>query len=251
MVRMLLSKGASTDLNSVNAEGMSTLYQSAAGGHIDIVRFLLNSGANPSIQTMFGWAPLHWAAANGHLACVRALLTAGADLNPMSDTSKTPFDMATSSGQEEIAHILRQAGAKTAEEVLEATATKNQSDTFTSQKSLDNGEDETNSNVSSSEDDEFRFVSMLTAAVNSLEGWSFPSMHIKKKVAVFLDRDLDEVMRDLDIEEFVTDEDRNTWKASLEQAKMTEGISALLKDSVGLEGSVGERKDVEDGNVAM
>ena len=48
------------------------LYQAAAGGHVEQVRFLLEvCGANPSRQTRYGWAPLHWAAANSKTEVVR------------------------------------------------------------------------------------------------------------------------------------------------------------------------------------
>lgn len=79
---------------------------------------------NPSILTDFRWAPLHWAANNGHLEVVRELIDAGADVNPVSDQFKSPLDMAVEQGQTEVEEVLRVAGAKTAAEILEVKAGK-------------------------------------------------------------------------------------------------------------------------------
>ncbi|TVY53034.1 putative ankyrin repeat protein, partial [Lachnellula suecica] len=66
-----------------------SLYQAAAGGHLDEVKELLESGFNPSTRTVCDWCPLHWAANNDiehGLEIVRLLVRYGADVNQVSDT---------------------------------------------------------------------------------------------------------------------------------------------------------------------
>ena len=115
---MQLLRKAGANPNEQGPLGVTRLYEEAAGGHLENVRFLLAEGVNPSIQTEFGWAPLHWAAHNNHLDVVLELLRYKADPNPMSDQSTTPLDMARRAKRDLIAQILLDAGAKTAQELL-------------------------------------------------------------------------------------------------------------------------------------
>ena len=98
---------------------MSRLYNAAAWGNAEDVKFLLDCGVDPSLKTDYGWAPLHWAAHNGNLDCVHLLMDAGADLNTISDRSTTPLDQARIGGKDNIARILKGAGAKTASQVYQ------------------------------------------------------------------------------------------------------------------------------------
>jgi ankyrin repeat protein len=60
--------GASVD--AVDEDGYTALHVAAAAGRADVVRWLLDSGADPSIQAFDGRTALHAAAAVGHLeAC--------------------------------------------------------------------------------------------------------------------------------------------------------------------------------------
>ncbi|OQE37770.1 hypothetical protein PENCOP_c009G06650 [Penicillium coprophilum] len=116
---------AGADPNTTVLYGENKLYSSAAAGNLRTVRFLLRQGVNPSIKTDYGWTPLHWAAANGFPLCIDELRRAKADLNPISDVSKTPLDLAIERNQQDIAKTLRDAGAKTAREVVAETGGRN------------------------------------------------------------------------------------------------------------------------------
>ncbi|MEM1450377.1 MAG: ankyrin repeat domain-containing protein [Planctomycetota bacterium] len=79
----LLADGA--DPNGRSGE-TSLLCRAAAEGHAEIVRALLEAGADPSApdsvrRPELATTPLHAAAGSGHLACVEALLAAGADVH--------------------------------------------------------------------------------------------------------------------------------------------------------------------------
>ncbi len=45
---------------------MTPLIWAAAAGHLEIVKFLVENGANLHAQTCDGYTPLHYANANGH-----------------------------------------------------------------------------------------------------------------------------------------------------------------------------------------
>lgn len=63
-------------------EGTTALHLAAYGGHIDVVKFLINAGADVSAFDFPGLTALHWAAYKGHKDIVSLLLENGA--NPSS-----------------------------------------------------------------------------------------------------------------------------------------------------------------------
>ncbi|KAK5085748.1 hypothetical protein LTR05_005036 [Lithohypha guttulata] len=148
---------AGADPNMRDRQGVSVLYGAAAGGHIEVARYLLEVGVDPGSQTIYGWAPLHWAAADGHLEVVRLLVEAGANLNPLSDTSKTPLDLARSwkenPNRDLTVKLLVEAGAQSAQEVLASRATRKlgKSPLTSAEDDSEHDLDDDRSNVSSHE----------------------------------------------------------------------------------------------------
>ena len=60
---------------------MDALHIAVSEGYEDIVKLLLEMGANVSMQlTESGWTPLHLAAQHGRVDIARALLDAGANV---------------------------------------------------------------------------------------------------------------------------------------------------------------------------
>ena len=86
------------------------LHVAARRGSIGDVRFLLESGVNPSIATDDGRTPLH--KAFGHYSIVKLLLQYGANPSPLSNTGSTPLDIANRFRQLEVIKLLKKAGAK-------------------------------------------------------------------------------------------------------------------------------------------
>jgi ankyrin repeat protein len=67
-------------------QGWTGLHAAAKGGHGDVVRLLLEHGADPNAREGGdNTYALHWAAAHGHLEIVRALLDAGSDVHGTGD----------------------------------------------------------------------------------------------------------------------------------------------------------------------
>jgi len=75
-VQLLLANGAYIEATRSD-DGSTPLDTAAFNGHTDVVRLLLEKGANIEATT-----PLHTAAYNGHIGVVRLLLEKGANLRP-------------------------------------------------------------------------------------------------------------------------------------------------------------------------
>ena len=78
-------------------------------GHMDIVRLLLDAGAD--VIGAGGFAPLHEAASAGHAGIVRLLLERGAAVDSLDEEGRTALFFATGEGRGEAAKVLILAGA--------------------------------------------------------------------------------------------------------------------------------------------
>lgn len=79
-VRALIARGA--DVNaSEPSQNQDALMWAAAERHADVVRLLIEAGANPQAQTKKGFTALHFATREGDLATTRQLLAAGVNVN--------------------------------------------------------------------------------------------------------------------------------------------------------------------------
>ena len=79
VVRLLLEFGADKDLATI--EGGTALMLAAQEGHVEIARLLLDMGASKDLTTSNGTTALMLASGEGHLGVLQLLLKAGADKN--------------------------------------------------------------------------------------------------------------------------------------------------------------------------
>lgn len=82
LVRIMLNKGA--DPNAVNASGACGLHFACYrdSSSYNIAKILLQNGANPDIaETSYGCTPLHYCAGNGDIQFCKLLLSYGAQVN--------------------------------------------------------------------------------------------------------------------------------------------------------------------------
>ena len=79
-VRLLLARGADVNAREPH-QHQNALMWAAAERHADVVRTLIEAGADLTAQTTLGFTALHFAARVGDLATTRWLLEAGVDVN--------------------------------------------------------------------------------------------------------------------------------------------------------------------------
>ncbi|MCX6558445.1 MAG: ankyrin repeat domain-containing protein, partial [Candidatus Aminicenantes bacterium] len=79
LVKYLVERGA--DVNARDNGAMAPLHSVASRGHLDAAKLLLAAGARVDAETKGGWTALHLAAANGHTAMAALLLDKGAHLD--------------------------------------------------------------------------------------------------------------------------------------------------------------------------
>ena len=104
--------GAGADVNAkVTATQSTALMWAVSEAHGEVVRRLLDAGADPTVSTMKGFTALMFAARNGDVETARALIDAGVDINePSADgTHVLPFTLIH--GQADFAMFLIEEGA--------------------------------------------------------------------------------------------------------------------------------------------
>jgi uncharacterized protein len=106
MVEFLLKNGADVKTAARNAQKVTALHGAVARRDVEIVKMLLEAGADPNARQERGFAPLHDTAANGNAALVELLLKHGARADAKTDDGKTAGDMAAERGHKELAEKL-------------------------------------------------------------------------------------------------------------------------------------------------
>jgi ankyrin repeat protein len=106
VARYLVLKGADVNLPSNNGFHVYPIHSATAGSYNDIVRMLIENGAQVNVKQQAGATPLHSAAQNGNLELLILLLEKGAETNIRMEGGKLPSDLAREKGFEEISEIL-------------------------------------------------------------------------------------------------------------------------------------------------
>ncbi|MGL9757811.1 MAG: ankyrin repeat domain-containing protein [Wolbachia sp.] len=107
IVKVLLEKGA--NVNEKDFHGCTALHFAAKYGHVDIVEVLLKEGAKVDSVDQCKRTPLHNAAENGYANIVNALIKAGANVNEKDFHGCTALHVAARSGHEKTVKVLLQA----------------------------------------------------------------------------------------------------------------------------------------------
>lgn len=106
-LKYLIKAGAEVNSPSKNSLGVTPLQSAVAGGHLEIIRLLLEAGASPNVRERGGSTPLHTAAYNGDVEIVRSLIFGGADLEAVNGDHEKPLDIALKSGHDEVVKLLK------------------------------------------------------------------------------------------------------------------------------------------------
>lgn len=106
IARFLVLKGASVNVPSKNGFHVYPIHSAVAANQTDIVRTLIDGGAQVNVKQQSGVTPLHSAAQNGNLEILILLLENGADIGIRMEGGKLPADLAKEKGFDDIADIL-------------------------------------------------------------------------------------------------------------------------------------------------
>jgi len=82
---------SSRNINARFDDGQTPLHLASIMGHNAIAAYLLNDGADTSVQDSSGATPLHEAVRYGNVDIIYSLLAAGADVNAKDNLGKTPI----------------------------------------------------------------------------------------------------------------------------------------------------------------
>lgn len=107
-VAEVLIDAPATRVETRNLDDESPLMIAALKGHAAMVRRLITRDADVNKP---GWTPLHYAASGGHVEVIRILLDAHAYIDAESPNGTTPLMMAARYGSDEAAFALLDAGA--------------------------------------------------------------------------------------------------------------------------------------------
>ena len=78
-------------MNTRREDARQDLHQAASEGHLEVVRLLVENGANVNARDENGRTPLFRAADEGHLDIVRLLVENGAEVNGLIIGGTTLF----------------------------------------------------------------------------------------------------------------------------------------------------------------
>eukprot|EP00435_Cladocopium_sp_Y103_P074923 s57_g52.t1 len=112
IIRLLLEAGAEIDVRDATPARWTPLLLAASNGRAGSVHLLFEAGSDANMSTFDrGAAPLHFAAQNGHVKVVELLISSGADSNKATaDIGATPLYIAAQNGHKEVVRLLIDAG---------------------------------------------------------------------------------------------------------------------------------------------
>uniref|UniRef100_A0A9J8D2A3 SAM domain-containing protein n=2 Tax=Cyprinus carpio carpio TaxID=630221 RepID=A0A9J8D2A3_CYPCA len=109
--RVLEDPGGFARVDGTEEQGNTALMFASAGGHEQLVRFLLRKGASVDRRNHYGWTPLMQAARFGHLNVAHILLENGAEINGRNRMGASVLTMAVRGGHTHVAKLLLENGA--------------------------------------------------------------------------------------------------------------------------------------------
>jgi ankyrin repeat protein len=110
LVKPLVERG--TDINAQNDRGETPLMWATGaidnGGHLEMVRALLDNGANMNLVDQHGWTALMFAADKGDVRAAHALISRGADPDVRNEAGETALTIASKRGYKQIVQVLKE-----------------------------------------------------------------------------------------------------------------------------------------------
>ena len=105
-VRAIRAALQTSDVNRPDADGSTPLHWAVHRDAVDVVKLLVDAGANVKAVNRYGVAPLTIACTNGNAAIVEQLLRAGADPNATAADGETALMTAARTGKVDVVRAL-------------------------------------------------------------------------------------------------------------------------------------------------
>jgi ankyrin repeat protein len=106
--RALLALGPDVNAQARNPQRVGAIHAAAAQSDREMVRTLLEHGANPNLKQQLDYTPLHTAAGRGDIEMAKLLIRHGADASVRGTDGKTLLDVAREHGQVAFEHWFRE-----------------------------------------------------------------------------------------------------------------------------------------------
>jgi len=101
------------DLFKCDLVGNSYLHYVAQGGLINFTGQLIRKGLDINKKNVFGWAPVHFAAYKGHTDIIKILMQSGAEKDIRTNDGKTAYNIAAEFNQSQVLPFLKNNGFDT------------------------------------------------------------------------------------------------------------------------------------------
>lgn len=112
IVKVLLDNGADPNIAANNQFQVAPIHSACAISNYEIANLLIKNGADVNAKQMQGVSPLHSAAHNGQNELAKLLIDSGANINAKMDNGQTPLFMAEEKGFKETADLIKQFGGQ-------------------------------------------------------------------------------------------------------------------------------------------
>lgn len=110
IVKILVDHGANPNMASNNQFKVTPLHSACAVSNYDIAEILIENGADVNVKQMQNVTPLHSAAHNGQTKLVKLLIDNGAEIDSKMDNGQTPLFMAEEKEYKEVIDLLKKKG---------------------------------------------------------------------------------------------------------------------------------------------
>jgi ankyrin repeat protein len=94
------------EISATDSRSWTPLHWASCNDHLDIVRVLVNNGADVHIRDSSQWTPLFWTALRGNVEATQLLLDHGADHMMQDIHGSTPLHWAAYSGNEDVVRVI-------------------------------------------------------------------------------------------------------------------------------------------------
>ncbi|MEO6539296.1 MAG: ankyrin repeat domain-containing protein [Ferruginibacter sp.] len=112
IVKFILEEGANPNLAANNEFRVAPIHSACAISNYDIAVLLIKHGADVNAKQMQGVTPLHSAAHNGQTKLAKLLIESGADVNSQMDNGQTALFMAEEKNFQETTELIKQHDGK-------------------------------------------------------------------------------------------------------------------------------------------